>query len=60
MNTEEENQRIKNDLDIQFLCKDCERYPLCEYYDNRKETSFICKYFHLDNIYFQKHFGVDK
>ena len=37
---------MKNDLDTQFLCKDCERYLLCQYYDNRKEESYICKYFH--------------
>ena len=36
------------DIDAQFLCKDCERYNLCEYYHNRKEESYICKYFHLD------------
>lgn len=32
---------------VQFLCKDCERYNACEYYHGRKEDSYICKYFHL-------------
>lgn len=39
---------MTKDIDAQFLCKDCERYNLCEYYHNRKEESYICKYFHLD------------
>ena len=37
---------MKNDIDIQFLCKDCERLNLCKYYSNRKKDSYICKYFH--------------
>ena len=32
--------------DIQFHCKDCDYYGLCNYYSNRKETSLICKNFH--------------
>ena len=38
---------MNNDINAQFLCKDCERYNLCRYYDRRKEDSYICKYFHL-------------
>lgn len=38
---------MKKDIDAQFLCKDCERYNLCKYYDKRKKDSYICKYFHL-------------
>ncbi len=37
---------MTNDIDVQFLCKDCERYNLCLYYHGRKETSYICKFFH--------------
>ena len=37
---------MTNDIDAQFLCKDCERYNLCLYYHGRKETSYICKFFH--------------
>lgn len=40
---------MKRDIDVQFLCKDCERYNSCEYYHNRKKDSYICKYFHLPN-----------
>ena len=40
---------MKKDIDCQFLCKDCERYGLCNYYHGRKEKSYICKYFHLSN-----------
>lgn len=36
---------MKNDIDAQFLCKDCDRYNQCRYYHNRKEDSYICKYF---------------
>ena len=36
---------MKNDIDAQFLCKDCSRYSQCQYYHNRKEDSYICKYF---------------
>lgn len=32
---------------VQFLCKDCERFNSCNYYHNRMENSYICKYFHL-------------
>lgn len=32
-------------VDEQFKCKDCDNYNLCNYYDNRRETSFICKEF---------------
>lgn len=39
--------KIKKDIDAQFLCKDCERYNLCNYYYKRKSESYICKYFHL-------------
>lgn len=46
--TEGDDKGMKKDIDAQFLCKDCERYNLCEYYHNRKEESYICKYFHLD------------
>ena len=38
---------MNNDMDAQFLCKDCARSNQCEYYDRRKEDSYICKYFHL-------------
>lgn len=38
---------MKKNIDAQFLCKDCERYNLCKYYDKRKKDSYICKYFHL-------------
>lgn len=38
---------MNNDKDAQFLCKDCARFNLCQYYDRRKEDSYICKYFHL-------------
>ena len=38
---------MDKDIDTQFLCKDCERYNLCEYYHRRKKDSYICKYFHL-------------
>ena len=38
---------LTNDMDTQFLCKDCERYNLCKYYHGRKETSYICKFFHI-------------
>lgn len=38
---------MNKDIDAQFLCKDCERYNLCQYYERRKEDSYICKYFHL-------------
>ena len=42
---------MKNDMDAQFLCKDCSRFNLCKYYDRRKEDSYICKYFHLAESY---------
>ena len=32
-------------VDEQFKCKDCDNYNLCNYYHNRRETSFICKEF---------------
>lgn len=38
---------MKKNKNVQFLCKDCELYNRCEYYYNRKENSYICKYFHL-------------
>jgi hypothetical protein len=38
---------MKNDMDAQFLCKDCARHNECQFYDRRKEDSYICKYFHL-------------
>ena len=38
---------MKNDTCAQFLCKDCEDFALCHYYDGRNEDSYICKYFHL-------------
>ena len=38
---------MTNDMDTQFLCKDCERYNLCKYYHGRKEKSYICKFFHI-------------
>lgn len=38
---------MSKDMDAQFLCKDCARFNLCQYYDRRKEDSYICKYFHL-------------
>ena len=38
---------MNKDIDAQFLCKDCSRYHLCEYYHRRKEDSYICKHFHL-------------
>ena len=42
---------MTKDIDAQFLCKDCARYNLCEYYHKRKEDSYICKYFHLSETY---------
>lgn len=38
---------MDKDIDVQFLCKDCARYNICEYYHRRKKASYICKYFHL-------------
>ena len=38
---------MKENMDVQFLCNDCTRYNLCEYYHRRKKDSYICKYFHL-------------
>ena len=38
---------MNKDIDAQFLCKNCARYNLCQYYHGRKEDSYICKYFHL-------------
>lgn len=32
-------------VDEQFKCKDCDNYNQCNYYHNRRETSFICKEF---------------
>lgn len=45
---------MNNDMDAQFLCKDCSRFNLCRYYDRRKENSYICKYFHLNNTVLDK------
>lgn len=42
---------MEKDMDAQFLCKDCARFNQCEYYDRRKEDSYICKYFHLTETY---------
>lgn len=42
---------MKNDKDAQFLCKDCAGFGQCQYYDRRKEDSYICKYFHLTETY---------
>ena len=42
---------MKNDIDAQFLCKDCARFNQCKYYDRRNEDSYICKYFHLTETY---------
>ena len=42
---------MTKDIDAQFLCKDCARYNLCEYYHKRKKDSYICKYFHLSETY---------
>lgn len=39
---------MDKDIDVQFLCEDCARYDLCEYYHKRKKNSCICKYFHID------------
>ena len=39
---------MDKDIDVQFLCKDCARYNLCEYYHKRKKDSYICKYFHYE------------
>lgn len=39
---------MKNDIDAQFLCKDCARHNICQFYDRRKPDSYICKYFHLE------------
>lgn len=38
---------MKNNMNVQFLCKDCENYNKCEYYYGRFGSSYICKYFHL-------------
>lgn len=37
----------KDGEDICYLCEDCEKYDVCEYYYNRKPTSYICKFFKL-------------
>lgn len=42
---------MKNDMDAQFLCKDCAGFGQCEYYDRRKGDSYICKYFRLTETY---------
>ena len=42
---------MNNDMDAQFLCKDCTRFNQCKYYDRRKGDSYICKYFHLTETY---------
>lgn len=42
---------MKNNKSVQFLCKDCDKYRSCEYYHNRKEDSYICKYFCMSNIF---------
>ena len=42
---------MDKDMDAQFLCKDCARFNLCEYYNRRKGDSYICKYFHLSETY---------
>jgi len=42
---------MNNDMDAQFLCKDCSRFNQCQYYDRRKGDSYICKYFHLAETY---------
>ena len=31
--------------DYRFHCKDCDSFNQCQYYHNRKGTSFICKEF---------------
>ena len=41
-------REMNKDIDVQFLCKDCERYKLCEYYHRRKKNSYICKFFHIN------------
>ena len=41
---------MDKDIDVQFLCKDCARYNLCEYYHRRKKDSYICKYFHYETV----------
>lgn len=41
---------MEKNKNVQFLCKDCAKYNLCEYYHNRKEDSFICNYFHLPSV----------
>ena len=38
---------MKNNINVQFLCKDCKWYGSCKYYHNRKEDSYICKNFNL-------------
>lgn len=38
----------KDGEDICYLCEDCEKYNQCEYYYNRKPTSYICKFFKLN------------
>lgn len=35
----------KDGEDICYLCEDCEKYNQCEYYHDRKPTSYICKFF---------------
>ena len=38
--------KVKKDgEDICYLCEDCDKYGLCEYYHDRKPTSYICKFF---------------
>ena len=48
---------MEKDKNVQFLCQDCENYNRCEYYYNRKEFSYICKYFHLPAITPQQRTG---
>lgn len=51
---------MNNDMDAQFLCKDCARFNQCQYYDRRKEDSYICKYFHLTETYWMTNGDVMK
>ena len=38
---------MNKDINVQFVCRNCEKYNACEYYHGRKKDSYICKNFHL-------------
>lgn len=42
---------MKNNKNIQFLCKDCTNYNRCQYYYGRMGSSYICKYFNASKVF---------